>query len=211
MIEGLNDVGFLDLEKHIQESLPPLESPKFLDVGCATGVLVRYMYDRGWDSMGLEVCVPAAEYAQANRGVRVQVGTLESQEWQWGTYDLIHSSHVIEHVPDPNEYLSLQHKLLKPGGYIIVTTPNTKSFQAAFMGASWRSAIADHVHLFSRTHLGELLVRAGFEPKEWKTWGGIPLGMAPKGVKRSADWLAKRLGLGDVMIFLAKKPKKSDA
>jgi ubiquinone/menaquinone biosynthesis C-methylase UbiE len=122
------------------------------------------------------------------------------------SFDVVHSSHVIEHVPEPDRYLSEIYRLLPPGGYCICVTPNLASFQAQVFKAQWRSAIADHVHLFSVRSLTRLFRQTGFELIKSKTWGGIAQGMAPAGIKRMWDTLAKQLGFGDVMIILARKP-----
>jgi len=73
------------------------------------------------------------------------------------------------------------------------------------MRENWRSAIADHMVLFSRKTLNLLLQKHGFHVERSKTWGGIPMGMAPGWIKNIADRLAKRAGWGDVMVVRARK------
>ena len=206
MVMGLKDTNFFDLEAKLFDQMGPLELPKFLDIGCATGVLVAYLKDRGWDSKGIEVCVPAAEYGVKNRGVEIVVGTLDQLDLGKDCFDVIHSSHVIEHVTDPKSFLQQQFNLLKPGGRLFITTPNTQSFQAWFKREHWRSAIADHVHIFSRKNLSTLLTSQGFEIESFKTWGGMPAGMSHPWIKKLFDNWAKKWNQGDVMIFRCQKP-----
>ena len=94
---------------------------------------------------------------------------------------------------------------MQPGGIALITTPNVDGFQARLFRENWRSAIADHLVLFSRRTLGRLLQESGFEVLDTVTWGGLALGSAPALIKKPVDRLAKRFGFGDVVLFLTKK------
>lgn len=198
MRKGLEDIRF----DRIEASIP---SPRrALDIGCATGMLVRYLSERGWHAEGVEICAPAARFGREKRGVTIHVGTLDSQRFPDRSFDLVHFSHVIEHVPDPRTFLGEVVRVTKPGGYVVVVTPNTASLQARLFGRNWRSAIADHMNLFSRRTLRRLMEEAGLSVTATKTWGGIAAGVAPAIVKRPADRLAKLLGFGDVVLQLGR-------
>ncbi|OHD11656.1 MAG: hypothetical protein A2Z96_01420 [Spirochaetes bacterium GWB1_48_6] len=199
---GLSDLGFEELES----SLPPGKS--FLDVGCATGTLVEYMKNRGWRAGGVEVCEGSAEYGRKVRQVDIHTGTLDSLNLPDDSLDVVHSSHVIEHVPEPSTFLGEIFRVLKPGGFCITVTPNTSSFQARAFGKDWRSTIPDHVHLFSQRGLDHLLKTTGFTVLRWKTWGGLALGMGPNWLKNPLDKAAKQFGFGDVMAVLVRKPER---
>jgi len=197
MQQGLSDIQFQELEAHLTDNR------HFLDVGCATGVLLEHLSSRGWDVQGVEICEPAARYGRDVRKVPIHIGTLEDAAFADNTFSFVHFSHVIEHVPDPRGFLSEVRRVLQPGGFLVVVTPDIASFQAALYGSRWRSAIADHLHLFSHNGLFRLLSDTGFHVQKRKSWGGIPAGAAPNWLKRPADLLAKRLNVGDVMLFLA--------
>lgn len=197
---GLEDVGF----SRIEASLPG--EKRFLDIGCATGKLVAHLQSRGWHALGTEVCAASAAYGRTRRGVTILEGTLDQLNLDQNSFDLVHSSHVIEHVPEPGDFLEGIFRIIKPGGHFICVTPNIASFQARFYRREWRSAIADHVHLFSVANLKQLMARTGFVILRQGTWGGIPKGGAPDPIKKLMDRAAKRFGFGDVMILLGKKP-----
>ncbi len=78
----------------------------------------------------------------------------------------------------------------------MITTPNVDGFQARLFASGWRSAIADHLVLFSRRTLEDLLRARGFAVRQHVTWGGLAAGSAPALVKRPMDRLAKRWGSG---------------
>ncbi len=200
---GLRDAG---LGEAAPGALPGLAGDRFLDVGCATGMLVADMQSRGWDACGVEICRESAEYGIRERGVRIFIGTLEEARFASASFSIVHFSHLIEHVPDPRGLLREVKRILLPGGYAVITTPNVDGLQARLFGPRWRSAIGDHLVLFSKHTLRRLLAEEGFRVRRVHTWGGLAAGAAPGWLKRPADRLAKRLGCGDVVLFLAARP-----
>jgi len=203
MVLGLKDIGFFE---HVE--YPLLESSAgscFLDIGCATGKLLSFLKGRGWRTKGIEVCPPAAQFAREERNLDVFIGTLEDAALEDASCDVVHASHLIEHLNRPDEFVKETFRVLKSDGRLFITTPNISGMQARLFGGQWRSAIADHMFLFSRKTLTSLLEKYGFRVEKSATWGGIAAGMAPKPVKQFADWLVKQTGWGDVMILQACK------
>ncbi len=200
MLKTLQDIDFNKRTLAMLE-----ERPEFLDVGCATGMLLEHMESIGWKSRGVELCSSSALYGQERRSLDIFNGTIMEADFSDNQFSVIHSSHLIEHLTNPSEYIIEAFRILKPGGLLITTTPNTNSLQTLLFGRNWRSAIADHMFLFSNKTLSSLLYSNGFEIITTKTWGGIAAGMAPKIIKKSLDFLAKRIGFGDVVVILARK------
>ncbi len=196
---GLRDIDFASLS----EGLP--RPRRVLDVGCATGMLLASLRAGGWEVQGLDLCRQSARFAQKERGVPVFVGTLEQVRFPDASFHLVHFSHLIEHLPDPVGFLREVHRILRPEGYAVVTTPNIDGLQARLFRGHWRSAIADHLCLFSKRTLHRLLAGSGFRVLKTQTWGGLAAGTAPGWLKRPADVLAKRLGFGDVVLMLVRK------
>ncbi|MBN1837841.1 MAG: class I SAM-dependent methyltransferase [Spirochaetales bacterium] len=184
---------------------------KFLDIGCATGMLLDHVRGQGWEVEGVEVCRESAEHGIRERSLRIHIGTLEEASLPGASFAVVHGSHLIEHVPDPRALLAEIRRVLAPGGRLIVTTPNVDGFQAKLFRGRWRSAIADHLVLFSKRTLRALLVRAGFRVLAVRTWGGLAKGAAPGWIKRPVDALAKALGFGDVVLMLAEKGRGADS
>jgi len=197
---GLSDIGFDALTKHFAE-------PKtFLDIGCATGMLLESMKRKGWAVRGVDICRESAEYGRRKRGVDIFPGTLTEACFPDYSFSTVHFSHIIEHLPDPRGFLSEVYRVLKPGGFAVITTPNVDGFQARLFKAAWRSAIADHLVLFSRRTLTRLVTESGFRILRTVTWGGLAVGTAPLLFKKPADRLAKMFGFGDVVLLLAQRP-----
>lgn len=200
MLKGLADIDFESLTKTIGGP------GRFLDVGCATGRLLEHLRGVGWDVSGVEICEPAARFAQEQRGLSVFTGTVEDSDHEVNSFDVVHFSHVIEHVPDPRVFLSRVYELLRPGGFAVIVTPDVKGFQARLLRRGWRSAIADHLNLFSHRALRRLLAKSRFHHVRKVSWGGLAAGTVPSPVKRVADGAAKHFNVGDVMLVLAQKP-----
>lgn len=202
MRRGLEDVRFF-------ESLAPtLPSPgSMLDIGCATGRLLRDFREMGWNTLGVEICTESAEYGKETHGVEIFNGTLESADLPDRRFSFIHASHLIEHVDDPAAFVREVYRLLIPGGLFVCTTPSADGFQARWFGSRWRSAIADHVTLFDGKTLRTLLQGAGLVVEKQKTWGGIAAGTAPKWIKNPLDRGAKIFGYGDVVLMAARRPE----
>ncbi|HUI69473.1 MAG TPA: class I SAM-dependent methyltransferase, partial [Spirochaetia bacterium] len=174
-------------------------------IGCATGMLLESMQRKGWKGKGVDICRESAEYGRTHRGVDIFPGTLQEAGFPDASFSVIHFSHLIEHVPDPRGFLTDVLRILKPGGLAVITTPNVDGFQARLFKTGWRSAIADHLVLFSRRTLGRVLNESGFRTLTTVTWGGLAVGTAPTVIKKPVDRLAKKLGFGDVVLFLTEK------
>ena len=197
---GLGDIGFGAIA-----SMIPDEQKSIIDIGCATGRLIAGFKTEGWRTQGVEICRPSAEYGMSTYDVPIHIGTLDTGGFEKASFAVAHCSHLIEHLTDPLSFLSEVRQLLIPRGWLIMTTPNISGFQARLMREKWRSAIADHLFLYSRSTLSRLLSSNGFDVLRTKTWGGIGVGITADWIKKPADILAKKLGFGDVMITLARK------
>ena len=201
---GLMELGLADVDFAGRTAgLPP--DRRFLDVGCATGRLLEAMRERGWQVRGVDLCPESAAYAGRHRGVEVFTGTLGEARFPGASFHAVHFSHLIEHVPSPRTFLSEVRRVLLPGGLVVVTTPNVDGFQARLFRGRWRSAIADHLTLFSIRTLRRLLVEGGFEVLAVQTWGGLARGAAPAWLKGPVDRWAKKRGHGDVVLMLGRR------
>ena len=199
---ALGDAGFEKIERAFLET----GRTRLLDIGSATGALLGKLKTRGWNVTGIEISTPQADYARNERGLDIIGVPLEKAGLGPDSFDVVLASHLIEHLNNPGLFVREVYRILKPGSYFLVTTPNISGFQGRLMQSRWRSAIFDHLYLFSKKTLTRLLKDTGFSIEGTATWGGLAAGLAPKPVKAAADRAAKRFGFGDVMLIKAKKP-----
>jgi len=210
---ALKDAGFAE---HVQTSVPRTEGstclremnfgkPRVLDIGCAIGSLLEHLREKGWETTGVEISGPQADYCRQKRNLDVRSLSLKENNFPSESFDVVLASHLIEHLNDPTGLVSEVHRILAPGGCFFVTTPNIAGFQARLFKGRWRSAIFDHLYLFSDETLSHLLSDRGFLVEKIATWGGLAAGIAPLPIKRLFDRAAKRFGFGDVMVVRASK------
>ena len=105
----------------IEEHVPP---GRILEIGCAGGYFLKAASDRGWSPMGIEISDSAAQFAR-QQGVDVRTGTLDEVELPAESFDTIYLGDVLEHLPSPRAALTAAHRLLRPGGVILVAGPVT--------------------------------------------------------------------------------------
>ena len=136
---------------------------RLLDVGCGDGSFLAAMAKRGWRVSGLDLDPLAVEAARAAHGLDVNVGTVESMLGTGAVFDVVTASHVIEHVPDPVQFLRDCRSLLPPGGRLVLKTPNADGFGSRRYGRAWRGLEPPrHLHIFTIAALESCAHRAGF-------------------------------------------------
>ena len=143
---------------------------RLLDVGCGNGRFLAQMRDLGWEVMGIEPDPKAVSIAKEHFGLEVFQGTLEEAGFPDSSFDAIAMNHVIEHVPDPIGLLAECRRVLKPGGKLVVVTPNIQSLGRRLFGEHWRGwEVPRHLFLFSPKSLRACAERAGFVVQNLRT------------------------------------------
>ncbi|HJX83388.1 MAG TPA: class I SAM-dependent methyltransferase [Candidatus Angelobacter sp.] len=135
---------------------------RLLDVGCGNGEALESMAALGWQTEGLDIDPIAVQVARS-KGLKVRQGTLQSQQFASGAFDAVVMSHVIEHVHDPVLMMQECNRILKPGGRLVVITPNIRSWGHRIYKSDWRGLEPPrHLQIFTRSALSALSARAGF-------------------------------------------------
>jgi 2-polyprenyl-3-methyl-5-hydroxy-6-metoxy-1,4-benzoquinol methylase len=137
---------------------------RLLDVGCGSGHFLHRMKQLGWDVHGIEPDPHAAEIARERCGARVATGELTADTFQEASFDVVTLNHVIEHATNPVELVRAAVGVLKPGGRLVIITPNIGSLGHISYGVSWLPLDPPrHLFLFSQTTLFNCVRRAGLE------------------------------------------------
>ncbi len=148
------------------DSLWPLLEPpaRVIDVGCATGELLQAVRERGNPNvLGIEPNAHAANTAHERWGIEVVSCTLEQANLPAGSADTVLMAHTIEHLPSPTTTLREIHRVLKPGGHLVLWLPNAGSLAADTLGQWWIGWDAPrHFYDFTPATLGGLLQKTGF-------------------------------------------------
>ena len=178
------DGRVLTFERHLRP-LEQLHAPpgKLVDVGAYTGVFVEIAAQHGWEAVGVEPSRWAVEQARA-RGLRMIEGTLATSGLADASIDVVTMWDVIEHLTDPLAEVQQAHRLLKPGGLLVVHTMDIDSAFARLMGGRWPWLMEMHVYYFSRRTLAALLAKAEF----------TVVRVAPQGRYLRLGYFATRIG-----------------
>lgn len=127
---------------------------KLLDIGSGTGDFLVEAKIQGWDILGFEPDAGAKKLA-INKGVAFtdDIFTLPDN-----SFDVVTMWHVLEHVPNLQEYISNLKRIIKPTGTIIIAVPNYKSFDAKYYKQFWAAFdVPRHLWHFSKTSIKKLV------------------------------------------------------
>jgi 2-polyprenyl-3-methyl-5-hydroxy-6-metoxy-1,4-benzoquinol methylase len=200
---------------------------RLLDVGSNFGHFLSEAR-RSFDATGIEISKAAVDKsAELFPGIKNYVGSVyEPPPEAAGPWDAVTLWDVIEHVPDPKGALEKIRDLLAPGGRLYLSTPDAGSAVARLMGRHWHYLDpVQHIVLFGRRNLTELLERVGFRVREARSFGHHyrvgyvadrlaylhrdgPLGRVARpvlGVARAAGDRSVYINLRDVMGLAAER------
>ncbi|MBU2544292.1 class I SAM-dependent methyltransferase [Patescibacteria group bacterium] len=137
---------------------------KILDIGCGSGDTLFQLKNIGWDVYGLDIDRFAIQIAHQRGLKKVAFGSYKAMRLYPDNYfDAIRLYHVIEHLDNPMKCLSLICKKLKPGGELIIGTPNGNSCVARMTKQYWYNLDCPrHLYIFSPKQLIVLLKKVGF-------------------------------------------------
>lgn len=146
---------------------------KVLDVGCATGIFLKEMQNRGWQAYGIEPSDYAANYAKEQLKLNVTHDYLQADSFEANQFDLITLWDVFEHLPNPQETLHIIHKILKPGGVLLLCLPNPESWNRYWFKEAWAGwDVPRHHYGYKAKTLTQLLKKHGFGFKRIKSFTG---------------------------------------
>ena len=125
-----------------------------LDIGSGTGDFLLACKQNGWSIDGVEPNNRANKETRSKTGTEISKDISELDNKQ---YDVITMWHVLEHVPNLNEYLLVLKKILKPDGVLVVAVPNHKSYDATYYKEFWAAYdVPRHLWHFSRLSIDKL-------------------------------------------------------
>lgn len=146
--------------------VPPGHGKTALDVGCREGVQTRWLQGRGYEVTSIDVDKRFDEARVVNAN--------ETLPFADDSFDLVWCSEVIEHLEDPAASLAELQRVTKPGGELILTTPNSYAllfrFIALFGLTPKRIQRKDHLHFFAEADIRRLAPEAevfGYFPYMW--------------------------------------------
>lgn len=226
-------VGFTRRIRLITTRIP---KGNLLDVGCGTGNFLNEVKRSGeWKVSGVETSAAAAEYARKRFGIVVFTGTLLDAQLPADRFQAITLWDVLEHTHQPQAYLSEIYRLLHPGGWVVLKSPDPVSWEARIFGTNWVGFEApQHLYGFPPAVLIRKLSELGFQKITLTSVGGdyatflnsLSLSLEARRHGRTAKVagklagstlsrvvsaplfaLLRMVGAGSSHVYLAQKPK----
>ena len=195
-------------ERFLQLLPPPATGTTLLDVGCAYGFLLVAARNLGYVPHGVEMSEVAAAYARGSYDLDVVTGSIEDARLVPDSVDVVTLADVIEHLTTPAVVIDRIHGLLKPGGRLLILTPDLESLVARALGRHWWALLDDHYFYFSRYTLPRLLARHGFAVESLRSFGrAFPvhhwvykLSQYSRSAHRTLDAVVRTVGLAAVQV-----------
>jgi SAM-dependent methyltransferase len=136
---------------------------RILDVGAAAGFFLKVAQERGWAVHGVELSAEMRRSAAELTG-RPLAPRLADLDPPPGSFDAATMWEYIEHIPNPRAEIERLAALLRPGGILALSTPNTRYWTAVHQPERWREFKPPaHVGFFTEATLWELLSACGLE------------------------------------------------
>lgn len=192
--------------------------PVLLDIGCGTGTMLEEAQALGYAPEGIEICHGLADVAR-KKGFLIHHGNaMELDEIE--KYDVVTAMDIIEHIMSPLTLLRVVNQSLKPGGELVVYTPNHRSaivFLARALARggvdfAFRNIFGDnHVCFFDDHTLTTALVSTGFEVRTMRKFPydpqrpGMRISPAKLCIIRAVEELGRPFGAVFRMIAFAQK------
>lgn len=178
--------------------VPP--AVRVLDIGCGFGESLAYHASRGCEVHGVEADRNIARVAE-HYGFDVHVGLFDPERYEPGSFDYVTMNQVIEHARDPIDMLRGVCRVLRPGGRLVLTTPNGGGLGARVFGSRWINWHAPyHLHVFTPASLQHAAGAAGLSTasletitsSEWLGYQWAHLATVPAPGEQSPFWAPGR-------------------
>jgi len=189
-----------------------LKATTWLDAGCGTGTLSRWLAEQGCKVEGVDAAEEMLQVArrftfQTSKALSVtfrQVETIEALPFPANSFDGVLCSSVLEYVANPLACLRELGRMLCPSGVLLISVPSTRSLVrmllkgahacTAAIGRAWPRYLSVSKHEYSVSEFRELLEAAGLKMRSFVCLG-TPM----------AKWFPQNERLGSLLMFCARK------
>ncbi|MBL1140649.1 MAG: class I SAM-dependent methyltransferase [Proteobacteria bacterium] len=137
--EKINANPIVDYEQNVRSEivlnyLSPKSGDKILDIGCGNARDIAYILEQGAEIIGIDISEGMILEAKKDleklgyKNVTLEVGDATNLAYADNQFDKVLCSEVIEHIPNADKALNEMWRILKPGGHLILSTPNPNSW-----------------------------------------------------------------------------------
>lgn len=183
---------------------------RLLDFGCGFGLFLDFMRSKGWDPHGFDFASDCIEIGRQEFGLEnIRAGTLDEKAFD-GDFDAVSFISVVAHLTSPVDTFSQVHRLLRPGGVVLIWTVNANSFLHRTVGEHWHGFSLNHLIFFEPRSIARALAKAGFSKVEFGYDDRLFKGLDQAGKIAAAGRNVVRdqfeqQNLGDMLVVVATK------
>jgi predicted SAM-dependent methyltransferase len=136
----------------------------FLDFGCGAGEYLNRMRDAGYSTIGMDFSSHALGAIERNGHKALPVSSEGWARLAPASIDFVRMNHVIEHLYDARQALTMLHAKMKPGARLHIAVPNPSGLSAKVFRRYWHGLDCPrHVILYPPESLSNLLTSVGFK------------------------------------------------
>jgi len=167
--QSKKDAKIRRARKRIRRMIQNFPETRFLDVGCNYGFTVAAALELGLEAHGIDID-GAAITASKNMFGEKNYTTISVENYaaQDHKADMIYTSEVIEHVPDPDSFIKAIAQILDKGGILYLTTPDGGHFTLPKDFTKWAAVMPpEHIVYFTRRGIRHLLEKHGLRIRKF--------------------------------------------
>jgi 2-polyprenyl-3-methyl-5-hydroxy-6-metoxy-1,4-benzoquinol methylase len=101
-----------------------LEKAKVLDAGCGTGIGSKKLIEKGSDVTSVDLGFKLVKLTSQKAKSTPTQASILNLPFESNLFDIVFSTEVIEHIPDPLGAITELWRVIKPGGWLTLSTPN---------------------------------------------------------------------------------------
>lgn len=137
---------------------------RWLDIGCASGALVKRAMEHGYKGVGLEISADVADAGKELFGVKIVTGRIETAKLATQSFDVVTMFDVFEHLYEPDRAMQRIRRVLGRGGVLIIETFRTDCDDFRSKGLDHPDCKPhEHVGMYRDDHIDRVVQRNGFE------------------------------------------------
>ncbi len=201
---------------------------RLLEIGCGDGFTLARLENR-YETFGLDISEyalkQAARFAPRSTCYRADVEVGLPTQLEPGTFDLVLAKYVFEHLKDPGAVMCRVVTMLRPGGLLFFTVPNTESIGARWKGDAWYARLdPTHCSLLPPEQWLRLVDEAGLECQRessdgyWDLpyirwlpkWVQFPLFIGPSALACLTGRAILPARFGENLLIVARKPPRKE-
>ncbi len=149
------------LKNKVGRQTPPfVPGGTLLELGIGRGEFLLKMRRLGWQVKGVDISPAALRFVRQQYHLDACLAGSRRLPYNDHAFDVVFLKHTLEHIHHPNPVMGEIYRVLKPGGRVLITTPNVNSLGNRLFGSRWAAyALPRHLVLYNKKSLCHLLAR----------------------------------------------------